>query len=228
MKLNKFQEERIREVLNVFEGSSVEPNYSGVYVFNDGRKGRKQVTLGRGFTEDSGSLGEVIGMYIDNTLGEYRDNIKRYRGMMGKGVLWNNPIFKQLLEVMGNDDVSFRRCQDFVFDSKYWDRGIRYNNLEVGGKLPLTMLVIQDSMLHGGIEIVRDLFPEKTPKNGGDEKAWAKAYCEARRKWWLNHAKNPHRAIVGKGTYRMDSILDSIKRGNWDLNLVVNANSVIV
>lgn len=224
--LKLWQENKIRAVLNVFETAKADTNYQDVFVYADGLNRRKQVTLGRGFTEDGGSLKKVIELYLEYSYGKYKEELGWYVNKIGQGVLWSNENFKRLLKNCGENDISFKRCQDLVYDLAYWDKMILYNNEKVGAVLPLTIMILQDSQLHGSIDLVRKLFKEVPPKDGGDEKEWAAAYCKARRKWWLEHPNNPFRGVEGKGTYRMDTMLDCIRRGNWELNLPIAANGV--
>jgi len=96
-----------------------------------------------------------------------------------------------------------------------------------GFTLPLSTLVIYDSQVHSGgiLMLLRKRFPEKTPKNGGDEKIWIEQYVNARRDWLANHSTK----ILHKTVYRMDCFKNEMTRNNWDLSLLpINANGVKV
>ena len=54
----------ILRVLNVAETDHPDGKPYAVYVYADGKNGRKQVTLGVGFTEDGGNLEKVLNSYI--------------------------------------------------------------------------------------------------------------------------------------------------------------------
>lgn len=229
IKLKEWQENKIQAVLNVFEGS--EPNetkYDGVYIFPDGKGGRRQVTLGIGFTEDSwsggGSLGAVLNIYVTSQ-GKYAGLFAPYLKKIGTGTLHKDEVFKNLLKTAAQNDVLFCDCQDHTYKALYVYPA-RYIADDLDLTLALSVLVVQDSKLHGSFDTVRGLFRENPPSKGGDEKAWVKAYCTARRTWWMNHPKNPWRGQEGKATYRMDCFLDAINKGNWELNLPINTNGV--
>jgi hypothetical protein len=54
----------ILRVLNVAETGHRDGKPHAVYIYADGKNGRKQVTLGVGFTEDGGNLEKVLNSYI--------------------------------------------------------------------------------------------------------------------------------------------------------------------
>jgi hypothetical protein len=226
LQLQPFQEEKISSVLNIFETGKPELNYGAVYIYPDGDNKRKQVTLSIGFTEDSGSLGKVIRIYIE-AKGMYANEFLPYVNKIGKGILWNNTAFINLIKKAGTNDLIFVETQEFVYRTLYVHPS-RNVAESLGLKLPLSILVVQDSKLHGSFELVRGLFPEVPPSSGGDEKKWVKAYCEARKAWWLGHPKNPWANIKGRGSYRMDTFLEAIEKNNWDLKQTLNTNGQIV
>lgn len=228
LKLKKWQEDKMQAVLNVFETGKTELAYDGIYIYEDGLNKRKQVTLSLGFTEDSwddgGSLGSLLAIYIESR-GRYANQLFGYIRKVGTGVLWKDESFKALLKQAAQNDLLFCECQDYTYKALYVHPARRKTE-QLGLTLALSALVVEDSFLHGSFDNVRTLFPEVPPSKGGDEKAWIKAYCIARREWWKNHTKNPWKGQDGKGTYRMDCFLDCIARGNWELNLPINSNGV--
>jgi hypothetical protein len=119
-----------------------------------------------------------------------------------------------LLKVAGADPV-MHEAQDEVFDVNYFLPAVNHAK-DIGLTTALGLLVIYDTCIHSGpgrVGTHRAAFPEKSPKSGGDEKAWIKAYLNARRAWLLANS-NP---IVQKTVYRQDAILDLIKVDNWNL-----------
>ena len=93
--------------------------------------------------------------------------------------------------------------------------------------LPLSALVIYDSFIHSGSILwpIRAMFEESPPANNGDEKAWTKAYVNARHRWLGNH----RRQIVRRTVYRTECFKREVARKNWDLALTpINANGVSV
>jgi len=130
-----------------------------------------------------------------------------------------------LLKALGAEPI-MQQAQDFVFDQNYFLPAINHAK-DIGLTTALGLLVMYDTCIHSGpgrVATHRAAFPEKSPKNGGDEKAWIKAYLNARRAW-LASSKNP---IVQKTVYRQDAILDLIKADNWDLKLPFKIRGVEV
>ena len=87
----------------------------------------------------------------------------------------------------------------------------------MGLQTALGHLIVYDTCIHsgpGGVAVIRSRFPQLPPSKGGDEKVWAAAYVAARRSWLLEN-KNP---LVQKTVYRMDSLNEIIRSGNWDLS----------
>jgi len=214
--MNKAIENKLIAILSIFETGNPNVAYDGVYVFNDGINKRPQVTLSYGFTEDGGNLIIVLQSYF-LLKGKYSLRLRPYLTDVGKGVLWKNDKFKDLLREMASDPV-FRRVQDLCFFALYITRG--YNKaVEYGVKLPLSIAVIVDSVLHGSIDEVAMEFPELRPSKGGNEKVWVKAYLNARIKWLQSKGKP-----LSNTTYRAESFLDAIQKDNWNLDKPFIAN----
>jgi chitosanase len=94
-----------------------------------------------------------------------------------------------------------------------------------GFTLPLSALVIYDSFIHSGSILwpIRMMFAESPPANNGDERAWIKAYVNARHRWLENHS----RPAVRRTVYRTECFKREIARENWDLTRTpINANGV--
>lgn len=203
----------IIKVLNVFENDSCSPNteYDKIYCYFDGPNETKQVTLARGFTE-SGSLWDVIQQYKDNG-GVYGDKLLSYKSQAGKQTLPNNQVFKDMLVAAGKEKA-MTDAQDLVYDKLYWSKGVKWAK-DNGFVLPLSLLVIQDSMLQSGsiLDLLRKRFPAKTPANGGDEKEWITEYVTVRHEWLKNHT----RKVLNNTIYRTQFLKDQIARNNWDL-----------
>jgi chitosanase len=121
-----------------------------------------------------------------------------------------------LLKAAGGDPIMWA-AQDEVFDLNYFLPALNHAK-DIGLTTALGLLVVYDTCIHsgpGGVGIIRARFPELSPAKGGDEKAWVKAYVNARRSWLLGNS-NP---LVQKTVYRQDAFLDLIKVDNWSLNL---------
>jgi chitosanase len=215
----------IVRVLNVAEIGRPETDYHSVYRYPDGLKGRRQVTLGRGYTEDGGSLGRVIRAYAARD-GAYSARLARYLPRVGTGVLAADEAFIEALGRAGREDPQFHQVQDQVFDEVYWQPALRWFDAH-GLTLPLSMLVVADSFLHSGRVFLwlESRFRERAPAHGGQEQAWTAAYVRARRAWLAGHP----RPLLRKTVYRCDCYAREIARGNWRLEaLPVHMNGVAV
>jgi chitosanase len=121
-------------------------------------------------------------------------------------------------------DPKMQQAQSEVFDRDYFMPAVNIA-AQAGITTALGLLVIYDTCIHsgpGGVSTIRARFPELPPAKGGDEKAWIKAYVNARRGWLAGNS-NP---LVQRCVYRQDAILDLIKADNWDLVLPFSVRGV--
>jgi chitosanase len=199
----------IRRVLSVAETDQPEWDPCAVYKYNDGPDATPQWTLSVGFTEMGGNLKPVIQRYIQlgGTLGL---QFAPYLAGMGKKHI-TDPEFKKLLQEAGKEPAMVQ-AQKEVFDEKYLGPAFEWAKKH-GFSQPLSFLVIADSYLHSGsmLNFLMERFPEKKPKDGGDEAAWIKAYLKARREWLAGHSNRILRGTV----YRADCYAREIARDNW-------------
>ena len=215
----------ILRVLNVAETGRPEGKPHAVYIYPDGKNGRKQVTLGVGFTEDGGNLEKVIKRYIAMK-GAFANQLSVHLPQIGKGTLAAKKEFHQLLKQAGERDPLMAEAQNEQFNKAYLEPAFNWHSKN-GFTLPLSFLVISDSYLHsGGIrEELRNKFKESPPANGGDEKAWVKSYIEARYQWLSNHSNKLLRNTV----YRTQCFRNEIASENWALErLPIHINGVAV
>ena len=215
----------ILRVLNVAETGHPDGKPHAVYIYADGKNGRKQVTLGVGFTEDGGNLEKVLNRYIAKK-GAFADQLSTHVPNIGKGILAANKNFHQLLKQAGERDPLMAEAQNEEFSKAYLEPAFSWFTKN-GFTLPLSFLVISDSYLHsGGIrEALRSSFPESPPAKGGEEKAWVRSYVEARHNWLSNHSNKLLRNTV----YRTQAWRNEIARENWMLDrLPINMNGVAV
>jgi chitosanase len=215
----------ILRVLNVAETGDPDGKPHAVYIYADGKNGRKQVTLGVGFTEDGGNLEKVLKRYIAKK-GAFADELSTHLPQIGKGTLAANKGFHQLLKKAGESDPLMVEAQKEVFIKVYLEPAFNWFTKN-GFALPLSLLVIADSYLHsGGIrEALRKSFRESPPAQGGDEKAWVRSYVEARHNWLSNHSNKLLRNTV----YRTKSFREEIAKDNWMLDrFPINMNGVAV
>lgn len=207
--------ELIIKILNVFENDSQSPNtdFSSIYIYADGTKNRRQVTLGRGFSECGGSLWMVFEEY-DSNGGKNGEKLNSYKKKSCTATL---PEDKEFLALIHDscDEKAMRSAQDTIYDRVYWSHGEQWFD-QNGFTLPLSMAVIQDSYLQSGeiLDFLRKRFDERTPKDGGDEKEWITQYINTRNSWLENHS----RKILRNTTYRTHFFQKQIANSNWDLD----------
>lgn len=213
----------IKKILLAFEQSRTTIGYDKIYTWEDGPNSIKQITLSFGITE-YGNLKKFIESYCKKD-GRHKKEFESYIPSIGKTSLVNNSDFLKLLKDSASDPV-MQMCQDQAYEEMYINPAYKFcdtNKLI----LPLSKLVICDSYLQSGsiLSFLRKKFSESIPVNGGDEKKWIESYCTVRRDWLKNHS----RKILNKTIYRMDFMLDRIKKGDWELTQSpFNANGVII
>lgn len=193
------------------DSGSPEVDYRAVYLYKDGNGGRRQVTLGMGFTEDGGNLGKVLDAYFAN--GGTDAELKAKRGKIGTGTLAGDDAFCRALSAAGKESA-MQRAQDKIFRDAYLAPAIGWAERE-GFNQPLSYAVAVDSYLHSGkmSQHLRDKFSETTPRVGGDEKAWMRAYCRERLAWF-KRSTGPLRTCV----FRPKFFLEQMDVGNWSFS----------
>lgn len=213
----------IKKILLAFEQSSTEIKYDKVYLFEDGPKNIKQITVSFGVTE-YGNLKKMLRSYCLKN-GKLSEQFTSYIPSIGVKSLVNDSKFINLLKESASDPI-MQQTQEEAYEEMYINPAYSFcskNNFTE----ELSKLVICDSYLQSGsvLSLLRNMFSERPPINGGDERVWIKSYCESRRKWLANHS----RKILNKTVYRMDFMLDRIKKGDWELTQSpFNANGVKV
>ena len=221
MKLNASQKRLIERVVNVFETGTVEGKYGVIAIYKDGPGNIEQITYGRSQTTEYGNLQELVKKY-SGAGGTYSSKLKPFTGKIGITPLTDNQEFKDLLKKSGTEDPAMRKVQDVFFDERYYKPAMKWA-ADNGFILPLSALVIYDSFIHSGsiLPLLRRMFSEATPGNGGNEIEWTTAYVNARHKWLSEHP----REILRKTIYRTQCFKNEIARGNWMLGLTpVTAN----
>lgn len=225
MKLTSKQKTLITRVINVFETGKPEGNYGVIAIFNDGPNDIRQITYGRSQTTEYGNLGKLVKNYAAAN-GIYSKKLKPFVDKVGVTPLTDDDTFKNLLKKAGNEDPVMRTVQDSFFDEVYYKPAMKWAS-DKGFIFPLSALVVYDSFIHSGsiLSVIRNMFPETVPADGGNEIEWITAYANARHEWLAN---NPREA-VRKTTYRTKCFKDEIARGNWPLtSLPINANGTKV
>lgn len=214
------------QVLNVFETGKKEGDYSNVSIYADGPGGVKQITYGKSQTTESGNLKSLLQTYLAaNPQTEAAGIIKDRVSRVGKlPYMVQDKEFINALKVAGKETL-MKEAQDSFFDTVYFNPAYKWFH-ENGFTLPLSLLVIYDSFIHSGgiLSFLRKRFSEVPPTNGGDEKAWIKAYVKTRKSWLANHTNKVLRNTV----YRMETMEKAISSDNWLLTQPVYANGVTV
>jgi chitosanase len=130
-----------------------------------------------------------------------------------------------LLKKAGQDPI-MQKAQDQIFDEGYWNPAVSQSEA-MGLVLPLSYAIVYDTCIHsgpGGVARIRKLFNEVPPARGGDEKAWARAYINARRNWLLSSSNS----LVQKTVYRMDAFAQLMKEDNWELRTPFKVRNVTI
>ena len=225
MQLSDVQKRLIQRVVNVFETGSPNGNYSNITIYHDGPHDIRQITYGRSQTTEYGNLRQLVEQYVAAN-GLFSQQLRPYAGKVGSAPLTDDTNFTNLLKRAGKEDPVMKRTQDSFFDRVYYRPAMRWADQQ-GFALPLSALVIYDSFIHSGsiLWIIRNKFPESPPASGGNEKAWIKAYVNARNNWLASH----NRTAVQKSIYRTQCFKNEILRNNWDLSRVpIDANGTKV
>ncbi len=212
-----YQQKHICEqVINAFESGSAVGKYGLISIMDDGPHKVKQISYGRSQTTEYGNLEELLEMYV-NSNGIYSSAIAPYLTKIGVEPLVNDSVFKQLLKDAGKNDPVMQQVQDRFFDLRYFQPAMQWMD-DNGFSLPLSALVIYDSYIHSGsiMMFLRKRFPERTPKNGGDEKIWISQYVDTRNSWLSTHSSQLLRNTV----YRTGCLEIEIARNNWYLDLL--------
>lgn len=224
-----FVHDKVVKIVTVFETGSPEGNYSCVSIYKDGGGGAyKQITYGKTQTTQDGHLDKLLNSYIDSfgddPLTEAAKTIRAALPTKTKRILCADKKFIAALKEAGKEE-RMKKVQDKFFDETYYAPAEKWFK-STGFTLPLSMLVIFDSFIHSGgiLSFLRNRFAEKVPSAGGDEKAWIRSYVTIRRNWLSCHSNK----ILRNTVYRMDTMQQAIKAGNWDLRKPVNANGVVV
>lgn len=232
MNITSQQKHVIDCVLSIFETGRIpsKASYSTCGILNDNAGisyGKHQCTDGAGsldlvckrYIELKGQQAQPLSHYMvylmTNETTKFNSNAARYP-------TWLVSLIN-LLKSAGSDPI-MQQAQDEVFDSYYWNPAVAHAN-SIGLKTALGHLVVYDSTIHSGprgVTIIRNLFPQKSPANGGDEKEWIYAYINARRNWLLSSPND----LVKRTVYRMDALKTIADSGNWDLNVPLTVKGV--
>ncbi len=211
----------ITEVIFCFEQGEANPPYDQLFVYRDGPKETRQLTLAWGLTQ-SDDFKDLFSDYIDLG-GKYAANFKSWLPKLHESSTVDDKSLRALLLSCAKSDNVFRGVMDSLFDKKYWQPAYKWFT-ENGFTTTLSMAVIMDSYIHSGgiLGFLRQRFDAKTPANGGDEKTWLTQYINARHEWLKNNSSQLLRNTI----YRTQFFKDQISSNNWVLNRPLRANGV--
>lgn len=214
----------VQAILSTFETGNPAGDYAAVAVLADGAGisyGKHQAT------DAGGNLDRILLSYLDagglfaGPLAPYvqrlADNETAYIDPAGPFPAWMDELM-QLLRVAAKSDPLMQEVQDRVFDSEYWNPAVEQAR---GMKLrhPLSMAAVYDTANQSGFTGVGSLarirlrFREVPPSRGGDEKAWTRAYLNARNAW-LRSQRNER---VRRSVVRVLELQHLCDVENWEL-----------
>jgi chitosanase len=196
--MSSAQRRRAESLTNVFEFSSVNPDYGYAEYLGDGRG----ITFGRcGFTTGTGDGLVVVREFTrrkpDNPLAKFLPALERIDA--AKSGESNDDVtgltgFVQAVKSIGNDK-DFKDAQDWAHENMYWLPSQRASDV-LGLKYPLSRAQMFDAYFMHGENSINDAFYPKSangmaawvntklggsPATGVDEKQWISTYM-ARRK----------------------------------------------
>jgi chitosanase len=230
MTISSDQKRVIDSVLSIFETGRIPTpaSYSTCSILTDGAGisyGKHQAT------DRAGSLDKIVDLYIQQG-GKHGEELKQFLPKLSANESakvdpksppsWAKYLMGVLKEA-GKDPV-MQAAQDAIFDSCYWAPAVGHA-VNIGLTTALGHLVVYDTCIHsgpGGVAVIRARFPQASPANGGDEKAWITAYISARRVWLAGNS-NP---LVKKTVYRQDTLMEIVKSENWSLKVPLTVRGV--
>lgn len=174
-----------KAIIRIFETGDPNGNYRALAVLNDGAG----ISYGiNQFTHRSGSLLKVVKKYFENGGVVGKNVIDRSMGLLARNDaaaidhLAKNTAFKKALQAAAVT-AEMRDAQEFVGEQMYLKPAL--NACDGSGfKLPLSLAVIYDSLIHGSYAKIRDRV--KMPQDlSGEiaEKAWVTSYVRERDRW---------------------------------------------
>lgn len=206
---------KIKQIVRFFETSKIAgAKPDALVILPDGPKGIRQITYGESQTTEFGNLPVLLKMYA-NAKGQFSADTAKWLPRVGKmPSLETNQNFLNHLKAAGKDPVMASVQAEF-FDKYYWTPAEKWFK-DNGFTLPLSLLVIYDSMVHSGsiLESIRNRFKERVPSQKGNEQKWITEYVNHRDNWLEKHPSQ----LLRNTDYRTDSFIFAIKQGNWQLD----------
>jgi chitosanase len=219
--VNEQQKKITQAIVNVFETGSVAGRYDRVTLLKGDpghlTYGRSQTTLA------SGNLYLLLKAYCEAADAQYAGVLQPFLPRLQQldFTLDTDITLRGILHEAGNDPV-MKSQQDAYFDRAYFTPS---NKAAVAANLQaaLSQAVTYDSFIQGGWPRVSSQVNGSLGKVQGavTEQKWIADYVQTR-KTWLGSLKDP----LPKTVYRMDSFLQLISDGNWDLTLPMTVHGV--
>lgn len=223
--MTPLQQKTVKAIVNVFETGRAAGNYSAVTVIPGDKGhltyGRSQSALG------SGSLFELISQYCAAPGAKYAAQLQPYlpRLQSRDATLDNDQNLRAILKDAGSDPV-MQAEQDRFFDTNYFTPACT-SATGCGLSAALSQAVVYDSWVQGHWQPLRDATNAKcggaAGSNGVTEQQWVQTYVD-NRKAWLAAAAAP----LPNTAYRMESFVELITGGKWDLPLPVTVHGVTI
>jgi chitosanase len=221
----------IDAIVATFETGDPYGGYDTVTVLNDGAGisyGKHQAT------DHADNLDRMCFRYVDRG-GVFAAELEPYLPRLGRDETaqfgsdnypeWVANLMDTLARA-GREDPLMQRIQDEVFNEQYWLPAVRAAE-DMQLVKPLTWALLYDTCIQSGdwlITSLRKKFPEVPPSRGGEEKAWSRAFAEARRDWlrsFVGKTDGHTRAVRGSAV-RMDALIALMDEGNWRLKTPFN------
>ncbi|WP_052200688.1 chitosanase [Terriglobus sp. TAA 43] len=209
---------RIQAIVNVFETGTTKRDYNSV------------ISIGSdlfyaGFGLRSGTLKQLVQKYINAPDAKQAGALTPYVADLSSNdaSLATNESFKNTLRNASEDPV-MQRVQDELFQAKFWQPA-QTRAADLGLKLPLSLAVIYDSSLQGGLARIVTATNNQTggtPLTGVDEKVWIRAYLEQRRSWF---ASSP---LLSQSVNRVDTFRTLVAKDNWLLSPPIVVQGVAI
>lgn len=228
------REDRLKAmaVVHIFETGRPIGDYAACAVLDDGAG----ISYGiNQFTHRSGSLAAVVEKYleIDGAIGrevidERLPTLKK-TSKVAIGKLAADQQFKKALKAAAVTR-EMREAQEAVAFEKYLKPAIDECE-RLGFKLPLSLAVVYDSIVHGSWEKIRDRV-RVTPSGvsetakavtlttAADEKRWIISYVRLRHIWLRTVPR------LKKTSYRTEFFLRQMTLGKWELELPMIVHGV--
>ena len=125
MNLSQTQKRLIERVINVFETSTPDGNYSAIAIFHDGPHDIRQITYGRSQTTEYGNLRKLVERYVAAN-GLFSAALQPFAGLVGSTPLTDNATFKDFLRKAGKQDPLMRQAQDKFFEDIYFRPAMKW------------------------------------------------------------------------------------------------------